>query len=164
MLKHYKINKSEFCVTRFVEPGWHIFFNQPRVQYGAQFFDWLSRVLCGRILRGRNQGTRLWNCLDFKWLCRVLPDGADVTIWYRTWWNRSWHSHFKSALFCIHSSAHSSCAWISCHFANLELQRCFLLLPIGIKRAGPNVSNSSWVPSLFSDPLRTGRRRRGIQG
>ena len=28
--------------------------------------------------------------------------------WCRTWWNHSWHSNFKSALFCLHSSAHSS--------------------------------------------------------
>ena len=60
--------------------------------------------------------------------------------WCRTWWNLIWHSSrvtFKSALFCLHSSAHSSGVWISCHFANSEPQRCFWLLPIGMQ--GPCV-------------------------
>ena len=39
-------------------------------------------------------------------------------------------SNFKSPLFCLHSSAHSSGVLISCHFANSEQQRCFWLLPI----------------------------------
>ena len=72
ILRNYKINTSEFYVTLFFEPGWYHFFlfflNRPRVQYGADFSDWPRRVLWGRILRGRHQGTRPWNCLDFKWL------------------------------------------------------------------------------------------------
>ena len=36
----------------------------------------------------------------------------------RTWWYHSWHSHLKSALFCIHSSMHSfghfTCSQLQC--------------------------------------------------
>ena len=49
----------------------------------------------------------------------------------------SWHSHLKSALFCIHSPARSYDVWILCHFVNSGLKRCFWLLPIGINQAGP---------------------------
>ena len=53
-----------------------------------------------------------------------------VTEWPQwTWWNRWWHSHLKSGLFCILSSAHSSGVKISCHFANSELQHSFLVAP-----------------------------------
>ena len=33
---------------------------------------WLRRVLWGRILRGSNQATRMWNCLDVKRLWPIL--------------------------------------------------------------------------------------------
>ena len=42
------------------------FLSIPRVHYGAEFSDWLMRVLWHRILRGRQQGT--WLPLDRK-LC-----------------------------------------------------------------------------------------------
>ena len=40
-------------------------------------------------------------------------------------------SNFKSALFCLHSSAYSSGVQISCYFANSEPQRCFGCSPSG---------------------------------
>ena len=114
----------------------------------SEFLDWMKRVLWCRILcHGRHRGMWLWNCLDVK---RLL-------------WSHSWQSHLKAALFCIHSSAHSSGVKISCHFANSELQRCFfnvffllLLLPIGINWAAliPAFRDAgwpvdSWATSLF---------------
>ena len=105
----------------------------------AEFSGWLMWVLWGRILRGRHHGTRLWNCLDVKWLWRILT-------WWWTWWNHSWHSNLKSALFCLHSSPHSSVVLISCYFSKSEPQRCFWLLPIsGLPRAA--IRRIAWGPN-----------------
>ena len=49
------------------------FLNQSRVHYGAEFSDWLRRVPWDWSLCGHHQGTRLWNCLDAKWLWRLIP-------------------------------------------------------------------------------------------
>ena len=38
----------------------------------VEFSNWLRRVFWDRIIRERNQGTKLWNYLDVKWLWRIL--------------------------------------------------------------------------------------------
>ena len=90
----------------------------------------------------------------------IVTDWTSCT-WCRSWWNHSWHSRLKSALFCIHSSAHSSDIKISYHFANSELQRCFLVAPQRDRLSGthPAAVNHLTVGQLLysSDCMGTGR-------
>ena len=99
----------------------------------------------GRILRRRHHGTRLSRRQT------IVTEWPSWT-WCRTWWNHSWHNHLKSALSCLHSSAHSCGVQISSHFANSELERCFWMLPIGINRAASTAAFDGWTTSsLFSE-------------
>ena len=70
--------------------------------------------------------------------------------WCWTWRNHSWHTNFKSALFCHQSSAHSSDVKISCHFADSEPQRCFWLHPIWVNRAAPTASFERELSNFYS--------------
>ena len=46
----------------------------------AEFSNWLRQVICGRILRGRHHGTRLWNSVDAKWLWRILQSSCLFSV------------------------------------------------------------------------------------
>ena len=57
----------------------HHYFNQTGILFKSATCPLRSQILrvtetnSLRILRGRHRGTRLRNCLDVKWLCRVIP-------------------------------------------------------------------------------------------
>ena len=67
-------------------------------------------------------------------------------------------SNFKSSLFCLHSSAHSSDVYISCHFTNSEPRHCFWLLPNHARRCltveqllyWSHSQTTPWAPAILS--------------
>ena len=96
------------------ESGWHNFY----VLRGRVF-----RLTEASSLRLDSPRTSPWNktvkLFRHPMIVASYPMNRPLA-WCQTWWNQSWHSHLKSALFCIHWSARHTCAYISCHFAHSE--------------------------------------------
>ena len=139
LLNYYPITLTHhfFFISRHIFNQAGIFFlNQPCVHYRAEFSDQLRWALWGRILRGRHHRTRLWNCLDLKWVCC-----AELSNWY---------SYFKSVTFCIHTSACSSGVCLSCDFVKSELKHCFSFASHWDQPCW-QWAMDSWRPSLVSD-------------
>ena len=147
ILRNYKINT---CIRILHSP---IFSNQA----GVIVFLNRQRAYCGVLRLTETSYLRSDSPRTSPRNETVKPSGRQMTVanapvqrpswtWCRTWWNHPWHRNLKSALFCLHSSAHSPGVY---HFANSESQRCFWLLPIGIDRATPTASFDSWATSVF---------------
>ena len=88
---------QNFISRRFSnQSGIIILVNWPRAF--AEFSNWLSRVLWGRILRGRHHGTRLWNSVDVKWLWRILQSSARYEHDMMPNMMKQFMTHFSSKL------------------------------------------------------------------
>ena len=123
----------------------HFFLFHATFSTRLEYFFWISHasitepsspINWGRILRGRHHRTRLWNCLDLKWVCC-----AELSNWY---------SYFKSVIFCIHTSACSSGVCLSCDFVKSELKHCFSFASHWDQPCW-QWAMDSWRPSLVSD-------------
>ena len=124
----------------------------PRVHNGAEFSNWLRRVLWALILSGRSHGTRLWNRLDVKWCGELSSEVAVRNMMLdimKSLMTQSLkisvilHSFVRVLLWCIYIYI-----IYYIYFAYSQLQCWCWMLPIEITRATPTAFDS-WVTALF---------------
>ena len=137
----------------------HHYFNQTGILFKSATCPLRSQILrvtetnSLRILRGRHRGTRLRNCLDVKWLCRVIPRWLSspgvalrnmmpgMTKLFMTQSLKigvNLHSFVHTLLWCIDI----------CHFAYSKLQWWCLVAPLWDQPSG--IYQNVWQSGNFS--------------